>query len=131
MTAKKRAFLGIMVLLAAVLSAGAFAGGYFVGRGSIPAVEARDFEVLYAEVISADNGFFHVKGLDVNDINGRGEYTFSAGENTQLIWRGTEISLSDFQPGDRIAFYWSGEVMESFPAQVRNVIRIKLLEDEL
>ncbi len=144
MTAKKRASLVIMVFLAAVLLAGAFAGGYFVGRNSRQPVvsgeqsdifqqseDSPNCEVIYAEIISVSDGFFHVKGLDVNDINGRGEFTFSAKENTRLIWRGTEISLSDFQPGDRIAFYWDGLVLDSFPGQVQNVVRIKLLEDEL
>jgi len=70
-----------------------------------------------------------VRGLDVNDINGRGEYTFSAKENTRLVWHVTDIPLSDFDVGDRIAFYYNGLVLDSNPAQVQNVVKIKLLDD--
>lgn len=128
MTVKKRVLLGI---LAAVLLAGAFVGGFFVGKNNTQKeTDLPNCEVVYAETISVDNGYFHVKGLDVNDINGRGEFTFSAKENTRLVWRGTEIPLSDFQSGDRIAFYYRGAVLESFPAHVQNVVMIKLLDDE-
>ena len=128
MTVKKRV---ILIILAAVLLAGAFIGGIFVGRNTQKETDFPNCEVVYAEIISVNNGYFHVKGLDVNDINGRGEFTFSAKENTALVWRGTELSLSDFQKGDRIAFYYRGEVLLTYPAQIPNVMVIKLLEDEV
>lgn len=128
MTVKKRA---ILIILAAVLLAGAFVGGFFVGRNSQNPAALPNCEVVYAEIISVNCANFHVKGLEVNDINGRGEFTFSAKENTTLVWRGTELSLSDFQAGDRIAFYYDGEVLLTYPAQIQNVVMIKLLEDEV
>ena len=127
MTVKKRV---LVVLGAAVLLAGAFVGGFFVGRNNQKLADLPNCEVVYAEIISVNGSNFHVKGLDVNDINGRGEFTFSVKENTKLVWRGTELSLSDFQAGDRIAFYWRGLILESYPAQVQNVVMIKLLDDE-
>lgn len=128
MTVKKRVLLGF---LAAVLLAGAFVGGFFVGKNNIQKeTDLPNCEVVYAEIISVNGTNFHVKGLDVNDVNGRGEFTFSAKENTRLVWRGTEIPLSDFQSGDRIAFYYRGAVLESFPAKIPNVVMIKLLDDE-
>lgn len=127
MTVKNRV---ILIILAAVLLAGAFVGGIFVGKNTQKETDLPNCEVVYAEIISVNGSNFHVKGLDVNDINGRGEFTFSAKENTTLVWRGTEIPLSDFQSGDRIAFYWRGMILESFPAQVENVVMIKLLDDE-
>lgn len=128
MTAKKRAFIGLMFFAAIVIFVVAFAVGFSVAKSQKE--KEQRVEVVYAEIISADNGFFHVKGLDVNDINGRGEFTFYARENTALVWRGTKISLSDFQAGDRIAFFFTGGILESFPGQVENVTRIKLLDDE-
>lgn len=127
MTVKKRV---ILIILAAVLLAGAFVGGFFVGKNTQKETALPNCEVVYAEIISVNGSNFHVKGLDVNDINGRGEFTFSAKENTALVWRGTDIPLSDFQSGDRIAFYWRGMILESYPAQVQNVVMIKLLDDE-
>ncbi len=128
MTVKKRVFL---IILAAVLVAGAFVGGFFVGKNNTQKeTDLPNCEVVYAEIISVNGSNFHVKGLDVNDVNGRGEFTFSAKENTRLVWRGTEIPLSDFQAGDRIAFYYRGAVLESFPARIPNILLIKLLDDE-
>lgn len=131
---KKGVKRAILIVVVTVLVIGAFVGGYFTGKSG-QRVETQlvwsDSEVVYAEILSVDGGFFHVRGLDVNDINGRGEYTFSAKENTKLIWRGTELSLSDFDAGDRIAFYYSGEVLTSHPGQVLNVTKIKLLDDEV
>lgn len=131
---KKGAKRALMIIAAFVLIVGAFVGGFFAGKSG-QRVETQlawsDGEVVYAEILDVNDGFFHVKGLDVNDINGRGEFTFTAKDNTQFIWRGMDISLSDFQSGDRIAFYYVGFILDSYPAQVKNVVKIKLLDDEL
>lgn len=126
-----KSFRILTVFVAVVIFVCAFGGGFVVGRTTAKPQNMPNCEVVYAEIISVENGYFHVKGLDVNDINGRGEFTFSAKENTALVWRGTELSLSDFQAGDRIAFYYSGEVLLTYPAQVQNVVMIKLLDDEV
>ena len=128
MTVKKRV---LVVLGAAVLLAGAFVGGFFVGKNNTQKeTDLPNCEAVDAGIISVNGANFHVEGLDVNDINGREEFTFSVKENTRLVWRGTEIPLSDFQSGDMIAFYWRGLILESYPAQVQNVVMIKLLDDE-
>ena len=126
-----KSFRILTVFVAVVIFVCAFGGGFVVGRTTAKPQNMPNCEVVYAEIISVENGYFHVKGLDVNDINGRGEFTFSAKENTALVWRGTELSLSDFQAGDRIAFYYSGEVLLTYLAQVQNVVMIKLLDDEV
>lgn len=126
-----KSFRIITVFVAVLIFVCAFGGGFVVGRVTAKPQDKSNCEVVYAEIISVENGYFHVKGLDVNDINGRGEFTFSAKENTALVWRGTELSLSDFQAGDRIAFYYSGEVLLTYPEQVQNVVMIKLLDDEV
>ncbi len=131
---KKGVIRAILIIVTVVLIIGAFVGGYFAGKSG-QRVETQlvwsDVQVVYAEILSVKDGFFHVKGLDVNDINGRGEFTFFTNENTKLIWRGTELSLSDFESGDRIALFYTGEVLESYPAQIQNVVKIKLLDDEV
>ncbi len=127
MTGKKKV---ICLIAAVLLAAGAFVGGFFAGKNTADTDKNTICEVVYAEILDINDNFFHVKGLDVNDVNGRDEFTFSAKENTRLVWRGTEISLSDFNIGDKIAFYYSGAVLETFPAQIPDVRIIKLLEDE-
>ena len=131
---RKGAKRALIIPAVFVTVVGAFVGGFFAGKSG-QRVETQlawsDSEAVYAEILDVNDGFFHVKGLDVNDINGRGEFTFTAKENTQLVWRGTGLSLSDFQPGDRIAFFYVGEILETYPAQVGNVVKIKLLDDEI
>ncbi|HCD69609.1 MAG TPA: DUF3221 domain-containing protein [Ruminococcaceae bacterium] len=127
MTGKKKV---ICLIAAVLLAAGAFVGGFFAGKNTADTDKNTICEVVYAEILDINDNFFHVKGLEVNDVNGRDEFTFSAKENTRLVWRGTEISLSDFNIGDKIAFYYSGAVLETFPAQIPDVRIIKLLEDE-
>lgn len=127
MTGKKKV---ICLIAAVLLAAGAFVGGFFAGKNTADTDKNTICEVVYAEILEVNGNIFHVKGLEVNDINGRGEFTLSAKENTRLVWRGTEISLSDFKVGDKIAFYYGGEVLETFPAQIPDVRIIKLLNDE-
>lgn len=127
MTGKKKV---ICLIAAVLLAAGAFVGGFFAGKNTADTDKNTICEVVYAEILDINDNFFHVKGLEVNDVNGRGEFTFSAKENTRLVWRGTEIPLADFNIGDKIAFYYSGAVLETFPAQIPDVRIIKLLEDE-
>lgn len=73
---------------------------------------------------------FTVSGLSVNDVNRRGEFTFVADENTELLWHGTKITLDDLEEGDTVAITDSGEVLEIYPARLTKVLRIELLDDE-
>ncbi len=130
MNGKSKSFRIITAFVAVVIFVCAFGGGFVIGRTTAKPQDEPNCEVVYAEIITVNGANFHVKGLDVNDINGRVEFTFSAKENTRLVWRGTEVPLSDFQAGDRIAFYYRGMILESYPAQVQNVVMIKLLNDE-
>ena len=94
------------------------------------AAQAADQQTFYAEIREREAGRFLVKGLAVNDLNYRGEFTFSATGETALLWRGTAIGLSDLDAGDIIAVTFDGYVLESDPAQLQEVIKIQLLDDE-
>jgi len=87
-------------------------------------------EVFYAQIVEKRDSFFLVEGLAVNDINGRGAYTFTVNENTSLIWRGTEITTDDLDVGDNIAITYTGVVLDTYPAGLTQVLRVKLLDDE-
>ena len=85
---------------------------------------------FYAEIKTINGNRFRVDGLEINDINHRGEYTFSIDPSkTDLIWRGVDITVDVLQPGYTIAIYYSGAVSETYPAQISNVDRIWLLDD--
>ena len=71
-----------------------------------------------------------MQGLEVNDINFRGEFTFSVTEETALLWRGTAMKLSEFDIGDSVSITFTGAVLESYPAVIQEVTRVQLLDDE-
>lgn len=97
--------------------------------------EQNEADVFYAtiEKISEYNGITTVlvKGLDVNDINHRGEYDFSIKNDTKLLWHGTEIKKSDLKEGQNISITSIGEILERYPAGLTKVTKIVVLDDKL
>ena len=97
--------------------------------------EQNEADVFYATVekITEYNGITTVlvKGLDVNDINHRGEFDFSIDANTELLWHGTKIEISDLKEGQNISITSTGEVLERYPAGLTKVTKIIVLDDEL
>ncbi len=100
---------------------------YLVGRLNAPDVNTKTF---YATVESINGNSFVVQGLEVNDINSRGQFTFTVDDTTALEWHNTEIQISDLQAGDTISVTYSGGVTETYPAGIENIIKIVLLDDE-
>lgn len=98
-------------------------------------LEQKDADVFYAtiEEIREYNGITTVlvKGLDVNDINHRGEFDFSIDNDTELLWHGTKIEISDLKEGQNISITSTGEVLERYPAGLTKVTRVIVLDDEL
>lgn len=86
-------------------------------------------QTFYAEIKEINDNNLLVEGLSVNDINYRGEFTFSVVEETKLEWRGTEIDLSDLSVGNNISITFDSAILESDPAQISNIIKIQLLDD--
>lgn len=74
---------------------------------------------------------FVIQGLDVNDLNHRGKYTFSIYEKTELIWHNTKITALDLDVGDRIAITYAGYVFETYPEQLQTIVKIEVLDDNL
>ena len=110
----------IFVLLAVLLLA-----------GCVQEEETPLTDTFYATILTIDKNALLVEGLEVNDINTRGQFYIQVDENTRLDWLGTEITLSDLDVGDRIAITWSGLVQETYPARIVDPVhRIKLLDDE-
>ena len=48
----------------------------------------------------------------------------------KIMWRYTEITPEDLEIGDHISITFTGEVLESYPAQIQQVDIIQLLDDE-
>ena len=87
-------------------------------------------QVFYAKITSVSGSLLAVEGLEINDINYRGRFWLTVDQYTELEWRSTRITMDDLDPGDLIAVYFHGAVLETGPAQIRWVDRIALLDDE-
>ena len=121
--------LGIIIAIALV-----FSGGFLLGRYSVNDTDQgksvdSGFMTFYAEIDSIDGNTLLVSGLDVNDINFRGAFYITVSDATMILWRGTDIALSDLSEGATISITFSGPVMESYPAQIRDIDRVILLDD--
>lgn len=105
--------------------------GYKVASGRVEdAAPAARPQTFYATVSDIRDNAVTVTGMEVNDINFRGEFCFSVTEETEITWRYTDISLGDLEVGDNVSITFTGEVMETSPAQIQGVEMIQLLDDE-
>ena len=120
----KRIIRTISIILAILLAA---AGGYYGGRRSVRPMVGTTFYAVIEEI--RENRIL-VQGLEINDINRRGAFELTVGDKTEFIWRGVPITAEDLKVGNTISVTYTGEVLESYPAQVRDVLRIQLLDDE-
>lgn len=105
--------------------------GYKMASDKISASCGEESQTFYASISEINGDTIGVKGLEVNDINYRGEFTFSIKEETAVLWRGTPITPEDLEPNDTISITFQGEVLESYPAIIQNVTKVQLLEDEV
>lgn len=113
-------------ILAAVLILTA-AVSFFIGRYTAPKTESVTF---YATIDHISGNNITVTGLPVNDINSRGQFVLKIDSDTILEWRLTELSADELVKGDTIAVTYTGDVLESYPAQILKVLKIQLLDDE-
>ena len=123
---KKR--IGI-ILLCVLIATGFYLIGYQTAKEEIPSIQQTS-QTFYVKITDLNGDQFAVQGLEVNDINFRGEFTFSVTEETALLWRGTAMKLSEFDIGDSVSITFTGAVLESYPAVIQEVTRVQLLDDE-
>ena len=133
----RKEFKIILVILIVVIS---LVLGYFIGyKRTYDKIESasqnisynNDQQTFYAEIEEIKDNFILVKGLSVNDINFRGEFTISVVGETELEWRNTKINVTDLNVGDNISITFTGEILDSYPAQIKDVVKIQLLDDEI
>lgn len=87
-------------------------------------------QTFYAEIKNINGSNLLVDGLEINDINYRGEFFLKVTEQTKLEERNTAIDFSDLDEGDNISITFEGEIQETYPARINDVVRIQLLDDE-
>lgn len=87
-------------------------------------------QTFYAVISDIRDNALTVKGMEVNDINFRGDFHLSIGEETAVTWRYTDISMEDLDVGDHISITFTGPVLETYPGQITQVEAVQLLDDE-
>lgn len=99
--------------------------GYFIGQKSNSHLNTVSF---YAIVID-NKEFLHVKGIEENDINHRGEFVISH-KNIDAVYneQGKKINVTELLQEMEIRITYDGPVMESYPSQITHVVRIEILK---
>ena len=87
-------------------------------------------QTFYATISDISGNTLTVRGMEVNDINFRSEFSFTITDNTRILWRYTDISAQELEPGDNISVTFTGEILETDPARINDVVLIQLLDDE-
>lgn len=93
-------------------------------------------QTFYATIESIkqyNDGIFHmnVKGLEVNDINYRGNFTFAVTDTIEMTWRGEKIDISDLQEGDILSITFTDEILNDIsPTPLNEVVKVQLLNEK-
>ena len=128
----RKAYIAGVCILLAVVAVTSFFIGYKVAEDKNKTLWTKEeTETFYAKITQINDKNFTVKGIEANDINYRGEFVFSLAEETALVWRGTEIELSDLTVNDMVSITFAGEIQETYPARIMNVIKVQLLGENL
>ncbi len=127
--------ISIIICIAIVVSA-SFYIGYKTAYNRIENSEKfgrrQTFYATVSDVSSTETvKGMRVKGIDANDINFRGEFTFLVEKETKIVWRNTYITFEDLDVGDMVSITFYGEILETYPAQISHVEQIQLLDDTI
>lgn len=109
------------IFLIAILS---FITGILIGY-LIPTQEETSF---YGTVIEVSESNLHIQGIPENDINHRGEFILHITPKTNIIDNNSPISISDIPINSTIQAFYTGSILESYPAQINDVTEIALIE---
>lgn len=130
------------IILGAIVIIGiSFTIGLFVGQKNAPkndlAISKVCGQTFYANIQSIkqyNDGSFHlnVKGLEVNDINYRGNYTFKVEDSMNMVWNGKKVKVSDLKEGSNISITFTDEIIRSIsPTPLEKIEKIQILDDEI
>lgn len=131
----------IIILCIFIVSIGAsFTCGLLIGQKNAPKedlavarVYGQTFYATIKEIKQYNNSEIHinVKGLEVNDINYRGNFTFKINDNINMTWRGEDIKVSDLKVGNNISITFTDQIINTIsPAPLEAIVKIQLLDDE-
>ena len=123
----------LKILSFLLLCALCLGGGFILGRRTAPdapIVQEVIGTTFYAAITRISDDSMLVDGLDINSLNFQGAFSFVIHEDTRLTWNYTEITMADFQVGNRVAITFTGGIQETYPARLVKVLRVDLLDHE-
>lgn len=132
----------VLIVIGMIVIIGtSFGVGLFIGKMNVVNDDLAINKVVYGQTFYANiesikqynDGSFHlsVKGLEINDINYRGNFTFRVDDSMDITWRGEKIKVSDFKEGSNIAITFTDEVLTAIsPTPLKEVVKIQILDDE-
>lgn len=113
------------------IAAGAYLFGYKTAYDWIEnATGSYGAETFYAVITDISDSSITVQGMEINDINFRGRFTFPIMEETSYLWRGIVIGPKDLEEGDNISITFTGPIQETSPAGIQEVLKVQLLDDD-
>lgn len=134
---KKR--IGILVGIVLCIGIG-FGIGLWIGRQNVvnndlafSRIYGQTFYATIESVKQYNDGRFHinVKGLEVNDINYRGNFTFAVTDTIEMTWQGEKIGISDLQEGDILSITFTDEILNDIsPTPLNEVVKVQLLNEK-
>ena len=104
-------YAGTAVLMI-FIAAGAYLIGYKTAYDRMErAAASYETETFYAAITDISDSSITVQGMEINDINFRGRFTFPVMEETSSIT-------------------FTGLVQETSPAGIQEVLKVQLLDDD-
>lgn len=134
---KQKVFIviGTLVIIGVSFGVGLFIGQKNASKNDL-VIRKVVGQTFYANIESMEqynDGSFHinVKGLDINDINYRGNFTFKVDDSMDMTWRGEKVKVSDLKEGNNISITFTDETINDIsPTPLIEVIKIQVLDDE-
>jgi len=124
--------LGLIVIIGI-----SFASGLFVGNKTsllTPKVYGHTFYATIESIKQYNDGSIHItaKGLEINDINYRNDFTFKVDDSIKITWIGGKLKASDLKIGNNISITFTDEIITTvIPTPLKEVVEIQVLDDEI
>lgn len=126
---RRRISLVLTLILVVLAAAAGVLGGYRWGASATKPEIEEPAQTFYATITEVRDNSLLVKGLEINDINHRWDFSVLIGENTRITWRYEAMDFSELKPGQTVSITYRGGGQETDPIGLTDVTWIQLLDD--